>query len=91
MFSGVLIAAEVDGVGDQGWGGTTVVHVQTLLEAFLNISLRSACFIKEVFFWQTVLGLLSPSAELSGFPNYQALDYKNFAVFISKCVFLYEF
>lgn len=71
MFSGVLIADKVDGVGDHGWGGTTIVHVQTLLEAFLNISLRSVHFIKEVFLWQKVLGLLSSSAESSGFPNYQ--------------------
>ena len=74
---GVSIADKVDGVGDQKWGDTTVVHVQTLLEAFVNISLRSACFIREVFFWQKFVGLLSSSAGLSVFPNYQTLDYKN--------------
>jgi len=36
MFSGVLIADKV-GVGDQK-RDTTIVHEQTLLEAFLNIS-----------------------------------------------------
>ena len=42
MFSGVFIAEEVDGVGDKGSGDTTVVDVQTVLEAFLNMSLKSA-------------------------------------------------
>ena len=74
MFFGVFIADEFDGVGDKGLGGTTIVHVQTLLEAFLNISLRSPCFIKDAFFWQKVLGLRFSSAGLSGFPNYQTLD-----------------
>jgi hypothetical protein len=31
-------------------GDTTTVDVQTLLEAFLNMSLTSACYIDEVFF-----------------------------------------
>ena len=39
VFSGVLTAEEVDGVGDKWSGDTTVVDVQTLLEAFLNMSL----------------------------------------------------
>jgi hypothetical protein len=42
MFYGVLTAEEVDevdAVGDKGSGGTTVVDVQTLLEAFLNMPL----------------------------------------------------
>ena len=46
MFSGVFIAEEVDGVGDKESGDTTAVHVQTLLEAFLNMSQRSTCFMK---------------------------------------------
>jgi hypothetical protein len=45
MFSGVFIAEEVDGVGDKGTGDTTVVDLQSVLEAFLNMSLKSACFI----------------------------------------------
>jgi len=50
MFCWVFIAEEVDGVGDKGLGDTTTVHVHTLLEAFVNISLRSACFTDEPFF-----------------------------------------
>jgi hypothetical protein len=52
VFSGVFIAEEVDGVGGKGSGDTTVVEVQALLEVFLNVSLRSACFVDETFFWQ---------------------------------------
>ena len=47
--SGVFIAEEVDGVGDK-WSGITMAGVQALLDAFLNVSLRSACFIDENFF-----------------------------------------
>jgi hypothetical protein len=43
-FSGVPKAEEVDGVGNKGSEDTTMVGVQALLKAFLNISLRSACF-----------------------------------------------
>ena len=49
MYCGVFIAKEVDGVGDKRQGDTTSGDVQTL-EAFLNMSLRFACFIGEVFF-----------------------------------------
>jgi hypothetical protein len=51
VFSGVFVAEEVDGVGDRGSGCTTMVYVQTCIEAFLNMSLRSACFIDEAFLW----------------------------------------
>jgi hypothetical protein len=34
--SGVFIAAEVDGVGEQGSGDTTMVDIGTPLEAFLE-------------------------------------------------------
>jgi hypothetical protein len=34
--SGVYIAAKVDGVGEKVSGDTTTVHVQTLLEAFVE-------------------------------------------------------
>lgn len=83
MFSGIFIA-EVDEVRDKESGGTTLVHVQTPLEAFLNMSLRPAYFSEEAFFWQKakllVLGLLSSRAVLSGFPNHQTLDLRNSAV-----------
>jgi len=51
VFSGVLIAEEVDGAGDKGSGYTTTDDVWTILEAFLNLSLRSASFIDKAFFW----------------------------------------
>jgi hypothetical protein len=44
VFSGVFIPEEVDRAGDMESGNTTVVDVQTLLEVFVNMSLRSACF-----------------------------------------------
>ena len=44
MFVGIFVAEEFDGVGDMGSGDTTIVDVPTLLETFLNISLRYACF-----------------------------------------------
>jgi hypothetical protein len=39
VFSGAFIAEEVDRIGDKGSGDTTMVYVQILLEAFLNMSL----------------------------------------------------
>ena len=51
MFSGVFAAEEVDGVGDKGSGSTVLADKETLLEASLNISLISACFIDDTFFW----------------------------------------
>ena len=51
MFSGVFVAEEVDGVGDKGSGDTALVDIETLLEASLDISLVSACFIDETFFF----------------------------------------
>jgi len=50
VFSGVFITEEVDGVGNKGSGDNTVVDLQTGLEAFLNMSLKSACFIDDAFF-----------------------------------------
>jgi hypothetical protein len=44
LFSGVFIAEEEGGVGDKDSGGTTIIDIQTFLEAFLNMSLRSASF-----------------------------------------------
>ena len=49
MFSGVFIAEEDDAVGDMGSGDTTMVDVQTFLEAFFNMSTRSAYFYDEAF------------------------------------------
>jgi hypothetical protein len=71
VFSGVFIAEEVDGAGDKGSGDTTTVDVQTLLEVFLNMSLRSTCFTDEHFSdkEQNVW-----SRDYSQVPNYQ--DFK---------------
>lgn len=51
VFYRVFIAEEVDGVEEKKLGDTRMVEVLTLLEAFLNMFLRSACFIDEAFFW----------------------------------------
>jgi hypothetical protein len=62
VFSGFFIGEESDGLVDKGSECVTVVDIQTLLEAFLNMPLRSACFIDEGFLWKktklAVLGLL---------------------------------
>jgi hypothetical protein len=50
VFSGALIAEEVDEVGDKGSGHTTTDDVWTILEVFLNLPLRSANFIDKTFF-----------------------------------------
>jgi hypothetical protein len=34
VFSGVFIAEDIDGIGHRGLGDTTLVEVQSLLEAF---------------------------------------------------------
>jgi len=39
VISGVFTAEEVDGAGDKGSGYTTMFDVQTILEAFLKMSL----------------------------------------------------
>jgi hypothetical protein len=69
MFSIVFIAAEVDRVGNRGSRVTTMVDVQTHLEAFLNMSMRSTHFYDKAFIYckaeLVVLGLLSSSARLS--------------------------
>jgi hypothetical protein len=49
VFSGVFLGEGVDGVGDVS-GDSTTVDVQTLLDTFLNMSVRSAHFIDEAFF-----------------------------------------
>jgi hypothetical protein len=42
---------ELEGVRAKGSGDITTTDVQTLLEAFLITSLRSACFTDEDLFW----------------------------------------
>jgi len=49
VFFGVFVGEEADGVVDKGSGDITLVGVLTLLEDFLNMSLRSACVTDEVF------------------------------------------
>ena len=49
MFSGVFIAEEVDRAGDMVSGDTTVIDVQTRLEASFNMPLRLCLFIDEAF------------------------------------------
>jgi hypothetical protein len=85
VFSGVFIAEDVNGVGNKGSGDTTVVDVQTLGQAFLNLYLKSACFLCEAFSLSLfvcvcaraklpVLGLNSSNAGLSRFANHWTLD-----------------
>jgi len=69
MFPGVLIGEEVDRVGDKRSGDTTIVDLQIFLKALLNMSIISACFFDEVFFFYFFLGLISSSDGLSGFFN----------------------
>jgi len=47
VFYGVFIAEEADGVVDKGSGDTTMVNVQTFLLSFMNMCLKSGCFIDE--------------------------------------------
>jgi hypothetical protein len=49
VFSGVFIAEEVEGAGDKVSGDTTMVDVQTVLEAFFDYVSRSTCFIDGSF------------------------------------------
>ena len=49
VFFGVFIGEEADGIRDKGSGDITLAGVLTLLEDFLNTSLRSACFTDEIF------------------------------------------
>jgi len=63
MFSEVFIFFKVNIVGHKRSGNTTTLDVQTLLEALLKMSVRSACFTdKAFFFWLNAklppLGLL---------------------------------
>jgi len=79
VFSGVFVIKEADAVGDKGVSGdTTAVDIQTLLWAFLSMSLRCAFFTNEAVFLVKakllVLGQLYPSVRLSEFLNYEMSD-----------------
>ena len=50
MFSGFLIAEGVGGVGNKGSGNTTMVDVQTLLMAFLNMSQDLPIIVIVIYF-----------------------------------------
>lgn len=47
----VFVAEEFGKIGGKVPGDTSTDVVQTLLEAFLNMSMRSVCFIDETFFF----------------------------------------
>jgi hypothetical protein len=51
VFYGVFRAADVNGIRDSESGDTIMVDEQTLLEVFLNMALRSACFVDIAFFF----------------------------------------
>jgi hypothetical protein len=51
VFYGVFTVEEFGRGGDKGSGDTTMVDLQILREAFLNMSLSFACFNSEDFFW----------------------------------------
>jgi hypothetical protein len=74
VFYGIFIPEEVYRVRDKWSRDTTMIHLQIHPEAFVNMSLRSACFIAKAVYWQKaklpVLGQPS-SARLSGVLNYQ--------------------
>jgi hypothetical protein len=76
-----IIADEIEGVEDKGSRDTRAAEVQTLLEALFSMSLRSAYFTDEAFFFLggggggvkvklLFLGLHPSSARLSEFLNY---------------------
>jgi hypothetical protein len=71
VFAGVFIA-EVDGVADKESGDTTTVDVQTLLEAFLNMSLMSSCFTGESFLWY--------KTNYRSWGCLQVMDYQDFQI-----------
>jgi hypothetical protein len=45
LFPGVYLAEEVDRLGDKGSGDITIFDLHALVEAFLNVFLRSACSV----------------------------------------------
>jgi hypothetical protein len=77
VFPGVVVAEEVDGLGDMGSGDTTAVDIQIILDVFMHTSLISDSQImlfsgKEKTF--LFLRLLSLCAIFSGFVNYMMVD-----------------
>jgi hypothetical protein len=70
VFSGLFIVEEFDGVGDKVSGGASVADVQTLLVAFMNMSLRTSSFIEAFFpgkkqnFWSWVYPLQVPDYQM---------------------------
>jgi hypothetical protein len=51
VFYGVFTVEEFGREGDKGSGDTTMVDVQTLQEAFLEMVLNCVCFTGEGFFF----------------------------------------
>ena len=50
MFSGIFIAEKVEAIGEKGFGDTTMIDVQTPLEAFFE-HINEIC----LFQWQRFL------------------------------------
>jgi len=76
VFSGVFRAEEDDEVGDRRSGDSTMVDVQTLLEAFLNMPLISASFTevlsgKKQYF---CLGIILLKCQIIGISYYKTSD-----------------
>ena len=74
MFSGVFIAEKVDGVGEKRSGDIKTVYVQTLLEAFLNMCMRS------VLLMMLFTGIKQNFQSCDYSP--QVLDYQDFQIII---------
>lgn len=70
LFPGVFLAEEVDRLEDKGSGDITIFDFQKLLEAFLSVSLRSACSVHGKFLVEHTFKFWDH------FP--QALDYQDF-------------
>ena len=85
MFSGVYIAEEVDGVRNKVSVNTVTVDVQSLLEAFLNMALRSASWTDEAFFLvkskTSRLGATFFKCWIIRFTNYKKSDQWNYSVY----------
>jgi hypothetical protein len=70
LFPGVYLAEEVDRGGDKVSGDITIFDLQTLLEAFLNLLLRSACSVHGHFLVEHAFQFWDHSL--------QVLDYQDF-------------
>lgn len=85
VFSGVMVE-EIDGVRNKESRYTTRVNAQRLLDVYLNMSFRSACFMDWGFFFSKQAKLpnlrsVFSNAGLSGFSNYRTLGSWNLSVF----------